>query len=56
MSGAGGEERAARGAEEIEGAVRALLAAVGEDPSREGLLKTPSRVARMYGELLSGYA
>lgn len=56
MSGAGGEERAARGAEEIEEAVRALLAAVGEDPSREGLLKTPSRVARMYGELLSGYA
>lgn len=40
----------------IEGAVRAILRAVGEDPSREGLIKTPSRVARMYGELLSGYA
>lgn len=33
-----------------------LIKAVGEDPEREGLQRTPERVARMYGELLSGYA
>jgi GTP cyclohydrolase IA len=38
----------------IERAVREILAAVGEDPQREGLLETPARVARMYAELLSG--
>jgi GTP cyclohydrolase I len=32
-----------------------FLKAVGENPEREGLKKTPARVARMYGELLSGY-
>ncbi|MFN3309804.1 MAG: GTP cyclohydrolase I, partial [Anaerolineales bacterium] len=32
-----------------------ILGAVGEDPNREGLAKTPERVARMYEELLSGY-
>jgi GTP cyclohydrolase I len=36
-------------------AVEELLSAVGEDPQREGLQNTPERVARMYGELLSGY-
>lgn len=35
-------------------AVREILAAVGEDPDREGLLETPGRVARMYAELFSG--
>jgi len=39
----------------IEIATVEILQAVGEDPSREGLVKTPSRVARMYDELLSGY-
>ena len=38
----------------IERAVREILAAVGEDPDRVGLLETPSRVARMYAELFSG--
>jgi GTP cyclohydrolase IA len=38
----------------IEAAVREILAAVGEDPDREGLLETPSRVARMYAELFAG--
>lgn len=38
----------------IERAVREILAAVGEDPDREGLRGTPSRVARMYAELFSG--
>ncbi len=32
-----------------------FLKAVGENPEREGLRNTPARVARMYGELLSGY-
>ncbi len=38
----------------IERAVREILAAVGEDPDREGLLETPARVARMYAEVFSG--
>ena len=37
-----------------ENAVRELLAAVGEDPEREGLRETPARVARAYRELLAG--
>ena len=32
-----------------------MLTAFGEDPKREGLLRTPARVARMYAELLEGY-
>lgn len=39
----------------IERATTSVLTAVGEDVNREGLLKTPDRVARMYDELLSGY-
>jgi len=35
-------------------AVREILAAVGEDPDRDGLLDTPARVARMYAEIFSG--
>ena len=38
----------------IESAVREILAAVGENPDREGLLETPARVARMYAEMFSG--
>jgi GTP cyclohydrolase I len=38
----------------IERAVREILAAVGEDPDREGLRETPARVARMYAEMFSG--
>jgi GTP cyclohydrolase IA len=40
----------------IERAVREILAAVGEDPDREGLLGTPDRVSRMYAEILAGRA
>ena len=40
--------------ERIRRAVREILAAVGEDPDREGLLETPDRVARMYAEIFSG--
>lgn len=39
----------------IEAAVREILVAVGENPKRDGLLDTPARVARSYGELLKGY-
>ena len=38
----------------IEAAVREILAAIGEDPARDGLLETPARVARMYAEICSG--
>jgi GTP cyclohydrolase I len=38
----------------IERAVKEILAAVGEDPNREGLLETPARVARMYAEMFAG--
>jgi GTP cyclohydrolase I len=38
----------------IEAAVREILAAIGEDPNRDGLQATPNRVARMYGEVFAG--
>jgi GTP cyclohydrolase I len=38
----------------IEKAVREILFAIGEDPDREGLQKTPNRVARAYGEMVCG--
>lgn len=38
----------------IETAVREILIAIGEDPDREGLVETPSRVARMYEEIFGG--
>ncbi|WP_026208715.1 GTP cyclohydrolase I FolE [Catelliglobosispora koreensis] len=38
----------------IEAAVREILLALGEDPDRDGLLKTPARVARAYAELFAG--
>jgi GTP cyclohydrolase IA len=39
----------------IEEAIRKVLLAVGENPDREGLQRTPERVARAYEELLAGY-
>jgi len=39
----------------IEVATRDILYHIGEDPEREGLLRTPERVARMYDELTAGY-
>jgi GTP cyclohydrolase IA len=39
----------------IQQATHNMLVAFGEDPNREGLLRTPERVAQMYSELLAGY-
>jgi GTP cyclohydrolase I len=41
--------------EEAEAAVRVLLRWAGDDPTREGLIDTPARVVKAYGELFSGY-
>jgi GTP cyclohydrolase I len=38
----------------IERAVREILIAIGEDPDREGLQRTPARVARAYAEMYAG--
>ncbi len=38
----------------LEAAVREILLAIGEDPDREGLLRTPERVARAYAEMFAG--
>lgn len=40
--------------EKIKQAVRLLLEGIGEDPSREGLVETPDRIARMYEEIYGG--
>ena len=40
--------------EKIKQAVRLLLEGIGEDPSREGLVETPERIARMYEEIYGG--
>lgn len=40
---------------DVECAVKDILEAIGEDVNREGLLRTPCRVARMYEELTAGY-
>ncbi|UXN04483.1 MULTISPECIES: GTP cyclohydrolase I FolE [unclassified Bartonella] len=47
------EKRPSR--EEAEQAVRTLLLWAGENPDREGLVKTPARVTKAYGELFGGY-
>lgn len=42
--------------EEAEDAIRTLLRWAGDDPSREGLIDTPARVARAYEEFFAGYS
>ena len=42
--------------ERIERAVREILIAIGENPDRDGLLRTPARVADMYAEVCAGLA
>ena len=51
---AGGPVEAAVDLDRIERAVREILIAVGEDPDRDGLRRTPARVARAYAELFAG--
>lgn len=41
--------------DKIKPAVKQILAAFGEDPERDGLQNTPTRVSKMYDELLAGY-
>jgi len=41
-------------ADRVASAVRELLIAIGEDPDRDGLVRTPARVAEMYAEILAG--
>ena len=41
--------------EEAEAAVRTLIAWAGDNPNREGLLETPRRVTKAYGEFFAGY-
>ncbi|MCI0883995.1 MAG: GTP cyclohydrolase I, partial [Chloroflexi bacterium] len=40
--------------ERIAAAVREIIAAIGEDGTREGLAETPERIGRLYAELFSG--
>lgn len=40
--------------DKVREAVRLLLEGIGEDPTREGLVETPDRVARMYSEFCDG--
>lgn len=41
--------------ERVKRLVRELIAEIGEDPSREGLIDTPNRIADMYEEIFKGY-
>ena len=51
----GSDKKLSKQKNAIEKAVRKVLVNIGEDPDREGLVRTPDRVARMYNELTEGY-
>ena len=42
-------------AQDVERAIKTILAYIGEDTSREGLVDTPKRIIRMYDEIFRGY-
>jgi GTP cyclohydrolase I len=50
-----GEEILEQPSHDIQESVRNIFLEIGEDPQRDGLLKTPERVARMYEEITAGY-
>jgi GTP cyclohydrolase IA len=54
-TGSGGIDMAKPTAADAEAAVKTLIEWAGDDPAREGLIDTPSRVVRSYRELFSGY-
>jgi GTP cyclohydrolase I len=49
-----GSDRSPIDTEKIERAVREILEAIGEDPDRDGLVRTPTRIAHMYEEIFAG--
>jgi GTP cyclohydrolase I len=51
----GSHKKAKKRQTAIEKAVRRTLKSIGENPERDGLRRTPERVARMYEELTAGY-
>jgi GTP cyclohydrolase I len=51
----GDSKKESKKKEAIQKAVRKVLTNIGEDPERQGLKRTPERVARMYDELTEGY-
>ncbi len=55
ISANGSAKKVVKRKKNIEKSVRILLKNIGEDPEREGLQRTPDRVARMYDELTAGY-
>src|ERR1700691_2014406 len=55
-SKAGADKNGAASTASLEDAVRVILRFIGEDPDREGLERTPARVAKAYEFLTSGYA
>lgn len=50
----GGQQMTKVNLKKIEDAVTMILEAIGEDPTREGLLETPKRVSKMYAEMFEG--
>lgn len=55
ISSNGNQEEGLKRQKVIEKSVRKTLLSIGENPDREGLQRTPERVARMYNELTAGY-
>ncbi|MEA2676724.1 MAG: cyclohydrolase [Chloroflexota bacterium] len=55
ITGARDGDGPTEGSQAVESAVRQILVEMGEDPNRQGLADTPSRVRRMYRELTAGY-